>query len=264
MGLHGTSWILRILPFIESDATFKAWDFTHPVASTVTVIAVGGNAAVANMDVKGLYCPSRRTTVRANLDQPMLLNSTWIAGGNDYGGCAGRHTLFNDPNTLNLPDANNHLMTMFQPGVDVVNALYHVVNDVTGQCDSDKGFGVFGNVNVSTSFGAVKDGLSNTFVAGELQRITVAANTVALKSCDGWAAGGPSTLFTTGFPYPLTSRTNPLMNNGYWQSPGSDHPNGANFALGDGSVKFYSNSMDSNVFALMGSMADHVSLTQEP
>ena len=29
---HGTSWILRLLPYIEADATFKAWDFEYGVS----------------------------------------------------------------------------------------------------------------------------------------------------------------------------------------------------------------------------------------
>ena len=46
------------------------------------------------------------------------------------------------------------------------------------------------------------------------------------------------------------------MNNGFFGSPGSDHANGANFGMADGSVRSSPTSMDPNVFALLGSMAD--------
>jgi hypothetical protein len=46
------------------------------------------------------------------------------------------------------------------------------------------------------------------------------------------------------------------MNNGFWGSPGSDHANGATFGMADASVHFLNTSMDPNIFALLGSMAD--------
>ena len=57
-----------------------------------------------------------------------------------------------------------------------------------------KRWGIFGRVNVSTTFDEIRDGLSNTIMTGELQRIT----DVTPGSKDGWAIGGPATLFTTG------------------------------------------------------------------
>jgi prepilin-type processing-associated H-X9-DG protein len=49
-----------------------------------------------------------------------------------------------------------------------------------------------------------------------------------------------------------------MMSNGYFMAPGSEHANGSNFAMGDGSVKFVSSSISNNVFCLLGSMADRV------
>ncbi len=66
----------------------------------------------------------------------------------------------------------------------------------TGKNDDPpaKRWGIFGRVNVSTQFKEITDGLSNTLMIGELQRITDLTPT----SKDGWAIGGPATLFTTG------------------------------------------------------------------
>lgn len=120
--------------------------------------------------------------------------------------------------------------------------------------------GIFGQVNKSATFGAIRDGLSNTIMIGEMSKITSvgtapysASSGISMYSKDGWSIGGPATTFTTGV---CVSQGTPLSNNGLFPSPGSDHSNGANYGLGDGSVRFISTSMDGNVFALLGSMAD--------
>jgi len=70
-------------------------------------------------------------------------------------------------------------------------------------------------------------------------------------SHDGWAVGGDATLFSTGEPYPIATKTNPLMNNGFSPSPWKRAFHGANFGIADGSVKFLNTSMDNNIFSLL-------------
>ena len=70
---------------------------------------------------------------------------------------------------------------------------------------------------------------------------------------------GIATSFTTGDPYPTNSGANPFMNNGYAPSPGSEHSNGANFGLADGSVTYLNTWINPQIFCLLGSMADRVS-----
>ncbi len=255
LGPQGTGFLLRILPFIEGETVGQHWDWMHGISSTQQKDAFGGlnwggNFGVASHDVKGFYCPTRRSALRSG-DNVMMLSTAWTGGGTDYGGCAGRHAAFTLDTGYNLCDATRYYEPGFFP------------KPFTGKNDDppEKRWGIFGRVNVSTQFKEVKDGLSNTIMTGELQRITELTPT----SKDGWAIGGPATLFTTGAMFRQNFVTDPpvasskdgrLMNNGFFGSPGSDHANGANYGMADGSVQFLSTSIDPDVFALLGSMAD--------
>jgi type II secretory pathway pseudopilin PulG len=271
-GAHGTSWILRISPYLEQDAAFRSWDFSHGVSGET-------NLPLASTDIRSFYCPSRRITVRPGVDAPMMLSEKWTAGGTDYGGCIGRHQGFviDADQSVMLPDAKDMLALCFVPGYTVPNDTYKVSGDpagsdnkVGGFCVSSTGFGIFGGVNVSTKMAKVRDGLSNTIMTGELQRIIVKAPTGPftasfgpILSHDGWAIGGSPTLFTTGYLFPANAKTKKLMNNGHFASPGSDHADGANYGLGDGSVRFLTTGIDANVFVLLGSIADKAAMPVE-
>ena len=185
----------------------------------------------------------------------MMLASWWPGGGTDRGGCAGRHAAFTNQTDYTLCDATMYYEPNFFP------APFKDKTDDT----EEKRWGIFGRVNVSTKFDEIKDGTSNTIMTRELQRIS----TISPGSKDGWAIGGPATLFTTGAMASFDGKTcknvvppaqGSLMNNMFWGSPGSDHFGGANYGLADGSVRFLSTSMDPNIFALMGSMADNVAV----
>jgi prepilin-type processing-associated H-X9-DG protein len=261
-GAHGTSWILRLLPYVEEDTLFKNWDFEYGVSG-------GENPALVSTDVRGLYCPSRRMTVRPGVDTPTMLSVKWTGGGTDYGGCIGRYQgfLLDPDQSVILPNKDDKLPLCFAPSNAVANAQFTVTGDTTTTCSPEKGFGIFGRVNTSTKFAEIRDGTSNTLMTGELQRIIHKTNVAPFNAAsgpivshDGWAIGGSSTLFTTGYPYPANAKSELLMNNGNFPSPGSDHAGGANFGLGDGSVRFLATTIDPAVFALLGSMADKVSV----
>jgi prepilin-type N-terminal cleavage/methylation domain-containing protein len=80
-GVHGTSWLLQILPYVEKTTLYEAWDFE---------LSPSGNRIVGETDIPFFYCPSRRSSARS--DARMFQG--WLRGGNDYGGCLGACTAF--------------------------------------------------------------------------------------------------------------------------------------------------------------------------
>jgi type II secretory pathway pseudopilin PulG len=264
-GSHGTSWILRVLPYIEGTAIFKNWDFQISVAGNVGTAALPTHAGkpdgvtysnVAATEMKAFYCPTRRGAFRPGLsgDAGMCLASTWSGGGTDYGGCAGRVAWdVTKPGHKLYADATNYGCTGYTPAA---GTQYSITTDTS----ATKRWGVFGQVNQSATFGSVRDGTSNTFLVGELQRFqspnALTGNNMPIQdmSHDGWAVGGDATLFSTG-----VTLNNSLLNNGHFASPGSEHNNGAQFSMADASVRFVTNAVNLDVFALQGSMADAVS-----
>ncbi len=262
-GSHGTSFLLCIMPYIEGDSTANPWARGVLPGTTEGCWSPAGNAGTQDtpgltvLDCNGFYCPTRRTDLRPE-DKSTMLAPWWPGGGTDYGGCAGRHAAFTLKTSYNLCDASTFYEPNFYP------------EPFTAEDDTEaKRWGIFGRVNVSTTFDEIRDGSSNTIMTGELQRIT----DITPGSKDGWAIGGPATLFTTGAMVRYDSNKlepvarpgeGKLMNNRFFGSPGSEHSGGAHFGMADGSVRFIPDSIDPRVFALMGSMADRVKVSLDP
>ncbi len=219
--LHGTSWILQVLPFMELTTLHNQWDFSKSVT---------GNAVIAQNDLPAFYCPSRRSEVT---ETARLINSSWTGGGNDYGACAGAGKTFSTGTNRPFDTSST--------------------SDPYWQYAARRG--IFTR-NSGSRFNAIQDGTSNTIAVGEVQRLNDPTDTLK-QSQDGWAVGGSATLFSTYEGWQASGSTKVGgMNNEYFESPGSVHSGGANFGIGDGSVQFLSENMDRQILRYLGSMAD--------
>lgn len=216
-GRHGTSWLLRIMPQLDQGALFKEWDFRKSVL---------GNQSVAKRNLPLMYCPSRRTGIRASADQAIMFQN-WEAGGTDYGGCLGACNGYHNCGT--------HESWLV----------------ATGRRPLSPCKGIFW-VNSRVTFSAIRDGTSHTAMTGELQRLRGPASSPFdhQTSQDGWAVGSSATHFSTCSDECLGINAN------HFEEPGSDHQGGAHIGLADGSVRFCSQNMNIFVLTALGSMAN--------
>ena len=130
-------------------------------------------------DIKGFYCPTRRTGLRAGTDTQLMLSGLWTGGGIDYGGspaATGRSLRPRRPSTSMRRGTSRarwatRCIPLAVPARTRRPCRWVPRPSCSALSISNVG-GVFGNTNQSTTFGAIRDGLSNTFLDGELQRIS--------------------------------------------------------------------------------------------
>lgn len=236
-GNHGTSWMVQILPQMEQGDIYKAWNFNYNVH-------MNGDPTYANppgvyppvRDLAGFYCPTRRSDMDTR-KYPYIkrVDSTWLRGGNDYGGCIGKGTGWD----LNSKASYN----LTADEIKLVGPVYLVGPQPLHS-------GVF-YTNSATRERDISDGLSNTLMVGELQRFKDQPIGPQTTCSDGWAWGGIATLFSTKNG----------INKPFFDAAGSDHPSGiAQFLMCDGGVRSLSENIDINAYYRLGTMSEGIPL----
>ncbi|MGE5192375.1 MAG: DUF1559 domain-containing protein [Deltaproteobacteria bacterium] len=247
-GLHGSSWMLFLLPYIDKDTTYKMWNFNYNVwyngaFQFPTIIDAGTGPQTfypAQTEIATFYCPSRRTSmdVRTKTNNCFRVDLNWTGGGNDYGGCGGSGVLFNDLDNRATYDLLPAQIANY-PTTSLLPAGIHR--------------GVF-YVNSNTKIADITDGPSQVIMVGEVMRLNgfMQQNVLnpLIQSSDGWAWGGAATLFSCRFG----------INKGvHYDNPGSSHPGGtAQFLFCDGSVHPLSQQINLTVFQNLGNVSNGV------
>ncbi len=250
-GVHGTSWMLHILPFIDQAVLYNNWDFDvnvflngRPVLDNDTTFdsgtvfdVEGGDKLTLNLlrppetDIAVYYCPSRRNNMELQRFTWMNRIGNFLEGGNDYGGCIGSGVGFDD-----ITKATFHLtptQVEFDGTLTFGPRTLHV--------------GIF-YVNSSTRMVDITDGTSNVLMVGEVMRLNNATDETR-QSNDGWAWGGAATLFGTRIG----------INKGiHFDNAGSEHIGLAQFVLADGSVRQISENINIVLFRNLGNMRNSI------
>jgi prepilin-type N-terminal cleavage/methylation domain-containing protein/prepilin-type processing-associated H-X9-DG protein len=228
------SWITQILPYMEQRAAFAHIDRSVGVYDPK-------NAPVRNIALQNLACPS----------------STRVAAG--YSHYAGLH------HDVEAPiDANNN-------GIFFLNShvRYEDVSDGTSQT-------IFlgeklmpsGDLGWMSGTSATLRNTGTTIWAGRMAGTTTVGptappseNTPATEDAGGAAPTEPAA--------PASPPAETAVLNGIPQGPlavggfGSFHPNGANFALGDGSVRYLTMTINMQVYQQLGHRADGKLLSED-
>ena len=109
---QGTSFLLRILPYIEGDSIASHWNFTAGITSTGDEhrrLAPSCNYNLAVTDIKGFYCPTRRNGVRS-CDVPLML-PTYVLPSRSPGPAAGPTTAA-APAAIRPSNTQHHLQLL--------------------------------------------------------------------------------------------------------------------------------------------------------
>ncbi len=223
------SWIVMLLPFAEERARFDQIDFTKRQLDPSLNASGVSNLSIVQQNLPFVLCPSddEATEPKRRVDH------------------ASRIELALTCYAANIGDHNNGgLGVGHPPGW----------GNMGGRLDATevalRTRGVISRYGWSAAFKEITDGLSRTFLAGEV-----------VPSWDGLQDWGHQNLSTTAFPMNFRNQDwadGRLVSGRDWAYQAlyrSFHPGGAQFALCDGSATFISENIDHASFRAYASRA---------
>ena len=260
-GAQGTSWMLQILPQIDQTALYNAWHFRGNLRQNGERPPLfrdpdGNPLLPPREEIKGFYCPSRRAGMETStFGNTIRVHRSWTTGGSDYAGCVGSGIAFKDDVA---GEQQTYLLNDQQFNATIIVGNGTVTNRSPFTQDPFHA-GAFG-VNSSTKFASMNDGQTQTIMVAERQIIlNPRPNRPQERSSDGWAFGGPATMFSTRNAPQPSGRIDVINdvdnNNRHFDEAGSDHPQQLNILLGDGSARPVSVNIDLQTWRNLGNMS---------
>jgi len=244
------SWFVRIMPFLEEGNLFKMWDLTRPYGEQ--------NPAAMSTPLPIYLCPTRRGP--DNAQAPSVEETVTIYQpcgcrgqvqvslvGGATGDYAGNH---GDP----TPGASGGPGDFYYGG----NGNGVLISS-QARCVIQGGQRVPGPWVDRVRAADVRDGLSQTFLAGELQVRPQDLNTIPyngpLYNGEDLTAfarvGGPGVPLARS----VNDEPSPILGFGSW------HPQHCNFAFADGSVRGVHSSVDTETLGALCNRNDGIAFT---
>lgn len=230
--IRGTTWLVFILPQIEQANIYQKYDFSLPYNNAT-------NLAVANFLVPIHKCPSGPETRSGNGAEVSagLANHT-----THYYGVMGPSTRANpSPSVFNGTTYNYVVGNPTTNGSYATDGVLQQYRDTTGSVTT----------KFFCRFADITDGTSNTIVIGERSNHLPPGQANDYRSWTRGNNGGSGT--TKNVTYPINSTYYNGSNNFNDISFGSDHTGGAQFGLGDGTVRFISQNIDMGLYRALAS-----------
>lgn len=245
-GIHGTSWFLHCLPYMDQAELYKTWDMGRNVQNNGNVVL--NPFTPAQRDIGAFYCPTRRSDMNTRkYTYVRRVDPSFVKGGNDYSGCAGSgeivlaSDLINRPIYHLTPEQVGNLGTpVIPPGGQGSGGAFLS----TGVLPQSHVLGMF-YPNSNTRMRDITDGTSNVVAVMEAERLNH-ETLPERQSSDGWAWGGAATLF---------SARNGINKRLHFDAAGSEHLGIAHALLADGSVKVISENLDFVIYTNLTTIA---------
>lgn len=264
VGPHGESWMFHILPFIEHSNTYNQWNpylsafgntdeltWRNAIDPIANPNLGQADSAPGNTHIPQFYCPSRRSKID-DISYADRLTPNQKAGGNDYAGCAGSGVLFSVGANAGGTANDRRLRAMYY-----LTGQQLGVVDSTNTVGNTNAFRVYQTANrrgilypnSSTTLTTIKDGTSQTIIVAEAERFEALPpeqrNIAPLLRypADGWAWGGPATMFST---------FRPPGKQDHFESAGGPHVGIVQIGLADGSASKVSVNISLDIWQRLG------------
>lgn len=248
-----TTWAAEILPHLELQTVYDQFDFTRRMSDRRSV----NEEVAARTAISVFTCPSDERA-----DEPILLEgrgeSSLVSGGGSNNPAQAQGLWYTGSIGPTSPDGCPFCPEPFPSyccrGCSFGTRSAEGPNETCTASIGDSSVGMFSRLPVAYKFSEITDGLSNTIMIGETLPYHCIWNCVFCPN------------------FPLSSTSVPMNHmesdkgtrDGSWPRVcgfKSSHPGGAQFAMGDASVHFFTETMDYRLFNELGTRAGGEAVT---